>query len=218
MRRSFRFCALILASFLLGGEPAVSGQRMEVGDYWESHDAYHGNGAADSYGPYPDPYMEYGPREYAPSWEQERGWSQHPNRLQWDLGQEDNLFAEPERSEGRTRDYPSGSLPASGEYGYMDDWPARRGKSRMPEKAYRFRGDEPDEFGRESLRNWRQIYRFRPLTDQEHRRLGGETGWRRHRSPGGEDGFHSSERGLPVEESYGYQPDGRLYPHYETGP
>jgi len=84
-------------------------------------------------------------------------------------------------------------------------------RRRLPSAAahgYRFRGDQPDGFRRWGEPQRRDVYRFRPLTEEERRRMGVGTEWRlRKPTP---SGVRPGQRDpIPTRETYGYAPDSR---------
>lgn len=108
-----------------------------------------------------------------------------------------------------------GPHDAAAAWGYRDpDQSAvRRRFSPTEANGYRFRGDDPAGFGRWGAAPYRKGYRFRPLTEQERRRLGSGTRWRP-REP-----EHAGERPrrpdpLPDREAYGYRSENWFNRYY----
>lgn len=61
---------------------------------------------------------------------------------------------------------------------------------------------------------WRQGYRFRPLTEQERKRMDNRTGWRPRVANPGWERFRGADP-MPAEEAFGYQPDSWFQRYYE---
>lgn len=78
----------------------------------------------------------------------------------------------------------------------------------VPARGYRFRDGMSTGYADQGATPWRNAYRFRPLTEQERRRMGAETGWRpRPRVAAPDEGRLRRADPLSAEEAYGYQPE-----------
>lgn len=94
-------------------------------------------------------------------------------------------------------------------YGYQNHDAFGKGPRSEPARQYGFRGEVPRERGGWGWASRRPEYRFRPLTEQERRRLGAEIGWRP-RAFRPDEGQRRYTDPLPSEEAYGYRPDSWL--------
>lgn len=83
-------------------------------------------------------------------------------------------------------------------------------------RGYRFRGDDRGLGATRGDVSWGGGYRFRPLTDQERARMGGV--WRPSDSASSGPERSRGSNGVPVEETYGYRPDGWFQRYYRGGP
>ncbi len=92
--------------------------------------------------------------------------------------------------------------------------PAVRFQGGAPPSAYRFRGDE--QLGPAGV-PWRGGYHFRPLSEQERERGGYAGGWRSV-APGPVSVEDRPPRGVPAEETFGYEPESWFRRYYGDRP
>lgn len=85
----------------------------------------------------------------------------------------------PDEGAGRPREgIRQWGVPDARSHGYSDRVPVYGELPFAAVEGYRFRGDASPEFGGRGGTPGRYRYRFRPLTEQERRRMDTETGWR----------------------------------------
>jgi len=113
-------------------------------------------------------------------------------------------------------------VPFSGPGRTTEVLPAYGAPPRSAQPQYRFRGDQYIGGETWSGESWEGAYRFRPLTEQERKRLRRDPAWRpsgfSYVPPDLRSGWSETEGNDPRGETYGYQPDSWFQRYYGERP
>ena len=234
MKPIFPLLVVSLVPLLSITDPALPRQYSDYGG-----DPYLGNDYLDrsaygaGYGHYGDHSFEYGvaadvylPRE-VPEWAYD-GYRKDPYQAVKQEpypGQPSGSGYLPYRSLGNRVRLPwqsavQSDIPEPRPFGYMRAY-SHSGRGILPgahapgsANGFGFRDDGPGGFEGWGAPPWRQGYRFRPLTEQERKRMDNRVGWRpRVANPGWEQ-FRGADP-MPAEGAFGYKPDSWFQRYYD---
>jgi len=101
--------------------------------------------------------------------------------------------------------------------GYVNGEPFRARIPRTATRGFSFRGESPAELGGPNASEWRHAYRFRPLNEQERRRMDTDIGWRP-RGPEQVRARSAPTELMPGETTYDYEPSSWFRRYYGERP